>query len=675
MWRTVVGRAGRGTALGAIWAALLLLLAGAGPASAAAPTGGLFAFGYNLYGQLGSTANSGTRNPNPTPTLVALPGQSGSVTQIAAGQDHSVVATSGGQLYAFGDNKYGQLGSATNTATTNPNPTPTLVALPGQSGTVTQIAAGQDHSLVATSSGQLYAFGDNKYGQLGNPINTGATSSNPTPTLVILPGQSGTVTQIAAGQDHSLVATSGGQLYAFGDNRYGQLGSATNTGTPNPNSTPTLVALPGQNGPVTQIAAGRLHSLAVTSSGQVYGFGQNTYGELGNATNNGNSAPNPAPMLIALPGQSGTVTQIAGGAYHSLVATSGGQVYAFGYNRYGDLASPTNNGTSKPNPTPTLVTLPGQNGRVTQLAGGSSDSLVVTSSGQLYAFGYNSHGELGTTTNNSSFNANPTPTLVPLPPGTTIDSVAKGPTADHTLAIAAARPDAQTGAASGVSTDAATLNARVNPNGEATSSHFEYGASTAYGSSTNPTSTGSDGMEHSVSEAIGGLSANTSYHFRVVATSRGGTETGVDQVFTTAANAPGAPTTTTPPNAVAPSNAPLPVIAVTRKIVIRHRFLVHLLTSGQERVRLVCPVTAKRGCSGHLQLRSQFGKSRAFRYALAAGQSHTLRLRLRLSRARLRYITVHHVKRLTALIVIVETGPGSATGAQPIVHIARTHEH
>ena len=217
----------------AVAVALAALVGGTG-AGMAAPgdgSGSLLAFGLNVYGELGNATNSGTVNPNPTPTLVALPGQVGPVTQSASGYVHSLAVTSSGQLYAFGNNAYGQLGVATNSGTGNANPTPTPVTLPGAIGPVTQIAAGEYHSLVVTSSGQLYAFGYNAYGELGIATNSGTVTPNPTPTLVTLPGQIGPVTQITAGGNHSLVVTSSGQLYAFGLNQYGQLGNATNSGS------------------------------------------------------------------------------------------------------------------------------------------------------------------------------------------------------------------------------------------------------------------------------------------------------------------------------------------------------------------------------------------------------------------------------------------------------------
>jgi alpha-tubulin suppressor-like RCC1 family protein len=422
--------------------ALVAVLAGvsfaalpAGAAAATVPAGGLLAFGANYSGELGSATNNTTNVPNPTPAVATLPGQAGALTRLAGGADYSLAVTSTGQLYAFGDNTYGQLGIATNSGTSTPNPTPTPLALPHQVGAVTQVAAGDLHTLAVTASGQLYAFGYNKYGQLGNATGNNTNSANPTPILVGLPGQIGGVTSVAAGANHSLAATSSGQLYAFGYNREGELGNVINNGTLNPNPTPALVTLPGQIGAVTQLAAGASHSLALTSSGQLYAFGDNEFGELGNVSHNNTGAANPTPTLVTLPGQSGAVTQIAAGAFHSLVLTSSGQLYSFGYNDDGELGTLTNSGTTTPNPTPTLVGLSGQIGRVTQIAGGNEDSLVVTSSGQLYAFGLNQYGELGSATGNGTEDANPTPALVSLPEGVTIDTVARGSGALHTLAL------------------------------------------------------------------------------------------------------------------------------------------------------------------------------------------------------------------------------------------------
>jgi alpha-tubulin suppressor-like RCC1 family protein len=419
-------------------AAVVLWMTGtSAQATASTSRDQLYAFGANALGQLGNTTNNGTGNPNPSPALVSLPGASGSVVQAALGSTHSLALTSSGQLYAFGGNSEGQLGNAINNTTTSPNPTPTPVSLPGMKGAVTQISAGAAFSLAGTSSGQLYAFGRNDFGQLGSATNNATNNPNPTPTLVNLPGASGPVAEIAAGGDHTLVLTTANQLYAFGWNYYGQLGRAANNGINVANPTPTLVGLPGATGSVTQIAAGAFHSLALTSTGQLYAFGENLFGELGSATNSGTEKPNPTPTLVSLPGATGPVTQIAAGGFFSLAATSTGQLYAFGHNRLGELGSTMSNGTDTPNPTPTLVSLPGATGPVTRLAAGLNHSLAATSTGQLYAFGYNGSGELGSAINSGTSAANPTPIMAALPAGLAIDGLAQGEAANHTMVLLA----------------------------------------------------------------------------------------------------------------------------------------------------------------------------------------------------------------------------------------------
>ena len=195
-----------------------------------------------------------------------------------------------------------------------------------------------------------------------------------------------------------------------------------------------LVGLPGQVGPVVQVAAGYDHSLAVTSTGQLYAFGYNEDGQLGNVTS---GDVNPIPLPVGLPGQTGPVVQVAAGAYHSLALTSTGQLYAFGENYFGQLGNATNNGNFNPNPAPVLVGLPGQTGPVVQVAAGYTDSLAVTSTGQLYAFGENDFGELGNAANSGTDSANPTPVLVGMPGGVSVDTVARGSAAEHSLVVLA----------------------------------------------------------------------------------------------------------------------------------------------------------------------------------------------------------------------------------------------
>ena len=173
-------------------------------------------------------------------------------------------AASTGGVLGTGYNGYGQLCNGTTTG----GSTVSGAVSPLDAG-VTATAAGAVHSLALTTGGAIFACGNNLFGQLGN----GTTTNSSTPVAVILPGGASAVA-IAADEFHSLALTSGGAVYAWGHNAFGQLGNATTTDS----STPVAVAVPGT---VTRIAAGWAFSLALTSTGAVYAWGFNGDGELG----------------------------------------------------------------------------------------------------------------------------------------------------------------------------------------------------------------------------------------------------------------------------------------------------------------------------------------------------------------------------------------------------------
>src|SRR5207245_1210689 len=127
---------------------------------------------------------SACQPPHPTPVLVRLPRGSGRVARATAGYQDVLVLTSKGQLYGFGNNAVGGLGVPTNSGTDTPNPRPMRVTLPGASGRITDVIATIENTLALTSTGQVYAFGSNEYGQLGYSADS---TPNPTPRRVKFP--------------------------------------------------------------------------------------------------------------------------------------------------------------------------------------------------------------------------------------------------------------------------------------------------------------------------------------------------------------------------------------------------------------------------------------------------------------------------------------------------------
>ena len=339
----------------------------------------LWSWGYNFYGQLGlGSVFSETSSP------VAVTAST-SWSKISHGYTHTLGIKTDGTLWAWGYNLYGELGDNTVGGIKN---SPVLVSGPA-STSWTSIAAGRNFSLAITSTGQLYAWGLGTSGQLGDS----STTSKSSPVLVSGPATTSWST-VSAGSWFAAAITSTGQLYAWGDNSYGQLGDVTSTNK----SSPVLVS-----GPATTswsiVDAGASHATAVTTLGRLYAWGLGTSGQLGDSSTTSKSSP----VLVSGPATTSWST-VSAGYTHSLAITSLGRLYAWGEGSAGELGD--NSTTLKSSPV--LVSGPATTSWSTVSAGGGGGgygiSLAVSSLGRLYAWGSNVHGELGinSTANKSS---------------------------------------------------------------------------------------------------------------------------------------------------------------------------------------------------------------------------------------------------------------------------------
>jgi alpha-tubulin suppressor-like RCC1 family protein len=348
---TVLGLAGAGTAAHAARTAR--------PVAQAAAAGQAWAWGLNDHGQLGD----GTTTNSQVPVKVLLPAGT-TVTAVSAGRFHCLALTSAGHVLAWGENLRGELGDGTRVDSS----VPVRVKLPRRVKVVA-ISAGFGHSLAVTASGHVFAWGNNQRGQLGD----GTTTDRLTPVRVHLPART-RVTAVSAGAIFSLALTSTGRVLAWGLNHRGQLG----IGVRRDRHLPVRVKLP-RRVKVTGIAAGYAFGLAVASSGQVFAWGNNDSGQLGDGTTFGSDVP----VLVHLP--AGTnVTAISAGADHSLALTAAGHVLAWGMNNFGQLGLPANHpGQSK---VPIRMPLPAHV-KVTAISGGLIHSLVLTSAGKVLARG------------------------------------------------------------------------------------------------------------------------------------------------------------------------------------------------------------------------------------------------------------------------------------------------
>ncbi|HEY1639899.1 MAG TPA: hypothetical protein VGG35_04365 [Streptosporangiaceae bacterium] len=356
-------------------------LAGLPAASAAGhPAGGpvgaspaaLYAWGSNPRGELG---NGTTRQNTSTPGLVHLPATFTPLAA-AAGANFAVAAGTGNTVYAWGDNLHGQLGNGKQGAI--PSPEPVKVQWPA-AVTPATVSAGDSSAYVIGGDGALYDWGNNKSGQLG----IGSTRSSLVPVRVKLPGTS-PVIAVAGGENSAYAVTADGAAYAWGSNSSGQLGNKSLQ----PSTTPVRVQLPAGVG-ATAVAAGLSMAYALTTSGTIYAWGDNAAGQLG--TNQASPIGSLVPVQVQLPGTV-TATAISAGRTTGYALGSDGAVYAWGDNSLGQLGG----GQDQMSKTPVKVPLPG-GFTPAQVTGGAISAYAASTAGQVYGWGNNTSGQLGTT--------------------------------------------------------------------------------------------------------------------------------------------------------------------------------------------------------------------------------------------------------------------------------------
>jgi alpha-tubulin suppressor-like RCC1 family protein len=262
------------------------------------------------------------------------------IVAIAAGAFHSLALNNVGQVYSFGDNRWGQLGDGS--ATDDKGlPVEVMETATGVFGDISVIAAGHFHSLAVDTSGNVYAWGRNEYGPLGN-LDMGVDSAYPVAVVDESGSPINNIVDIDGGYAHSLALDSSGVVYGWGDNYWGQLAdSSMDTSAPHSDQardySDEVTALSAYT--VTDVEAGQDHSLVTTSGGEVLGFGWGTLGQTGD----GNAAERDyTPVAAVFP--SSTVDPVSVSAWGSHVAvlsqnssSSDGTVYVFGDDREGQL--------------------------------------------------------------------------------------------------------------------------------------------------------------------------------------------------------------------------------------------------------------------------------------------------------------------------------------------------
>ena len=264
----------------------------------------LYTFGKNNSGQLGH----GTLKSIATPQLVTHPLRAVPIASVACGWLHTLCVTSAGQVYAWGCNGDGQLGTGDKWDRSWPIHVPTEFE-------PRQVAAGRLHSACVSADRCLHTWGANPDGRLfvePVQIKHGKFKSQRVPVKTELAG----VQQVALGFSHTLVLDELGHVFAAGSTEHGQLGTGQNCSASMTCARCTDDAV--------QVACGDHFSCVLKTDGSVHSFGKGSMGRLGL----GDEADQLAPVRVPLQDK---VLQLSCGGRHCLALGESGEVYAWGY--------------------------------------------------------------------------------------------------------------------------------------------------------------------------------------------------------------------------------------------------------------------------------------------------------------------------------------------------------
>ncbi|MBL8685151.1 MAG: hypothetical protein JNK05_38595 [Myxococcales bacterium] len=324
-------------------------------------TGQILCWGDNSRGQLGDGTTM-------TRARAALVLSITDATDVQVGNEFACALRVTGGVACWGANNAGQLGNASTLQSSTP------VAVMGLTDAV-QLAVGSQHACAVRAAGAVVCWGANGARQLGDGTNVNRS------VPVSVTGLTGTIDQVTAGDTHSCVrrlpsVDGGAPLFCWGTGANGELGTGTNASLASP-STPVLGGFEWLS-----VAAGVNFTCGRRANGQVFCWGINMQGQLGDGTSTMRLAP-----MSAVSGLSDSST-IETGSQFACARRPGGQVACWGLNNVGQL------GATLPAARASAVDIAGLSG-VTSLASGAESSCVGRLGREVLCWGGNSRLQLG----------------------------------------------------------------------------------------------------------------------------------------------------------------------------------------------------------------------------------------------------------------------------------------
>ena len=359
-------------------------------------TNRLYAWGNNIYGQIGNGTTTRQKTPSDiTEHLNLHPNEI--ITKIQTGRDHSVILTDEFRVIGWGFNSSGNLGIGNSVNQLSPvDLTPYIPLEPGDF--VVDIFVASSSTYYFTNNGKFYATGNNHYGQLGLGDITFRYTPVEVTSLTLAPGE--TIIDLSSGDKHVMISTSENNVWAIGENGNGQFGNSSTSDSRVPvlvSSTWSILE-PGED--IIDIVTGYETSGLLTSLGKVYTWGYNSDGLIGDGTYVGKQAPTEITNQFGLVVDE-TITQFNMGGFHAFVVSSNNRVFSWGDNGYKQLGDNTQ--TDRNSAVEVTSTLNISTDTLDYVELGGSVTYLITDELNIYAFGRNNYNEVGRDSNTLSF--------------------------------------------------------------------------------------------------------------------------------------------------------------------------------------------------------------------------------------------------------------------------------
>ncbi|WOG97166.1 hypothetical protein DCAR_0416506 [Daucus carota subsp. sativus] len=306
------------------------------------------------------------------------------VHHIACGVRHAALVTRQGEVFTWGEESGGRLGHGVRKDITQPQLVESLTAC-----NVDFVACGEFHTCAVTMAGEIYTWGDGTHnaGLLGH----GTEVSHWIPKKISGPLDGLQIAMVTCGPWHTALVTSTGQLFTFGDGTFGVLGHGDRESVPYPREIESLSGLR-----TIAVACGVWHTAAVVevivtqssssvSSGKLFTWGDGDKNRLGHGDKDARLKPTCVPALIDYDFQ-----KVACGHSLTVGLTTSGHVFTMGSTVYGQLGNPQSDGKV---PCSVDDKLSGE--FVEEIACGAYHVAVLTSRNEVYTWGKGANGRLG----------------------------------------------------------------------------------------------------------------------------------------------------------------------------------------------------------------------------------------------------------------------------------------